>query len=104
MAPTSKTPKTISDRAAIRPVAAASAMETMPVTNRLKTSGMTVIRSAFSQTCPRLSTTPSPPVSHGASAPWAIPPTTTPATRAAMTKKLSEVKKAARREERIGQS
>ena len=73
-------------------------METMPVTSRLNTRGMTVIRRAFNHTWPRLSTTPSAPVSQGASVSCARAPTTTPAARAAMTKKLSEVKKAATRD------
>ena len=73
-------------------------METMPVTSRLNTRGMTVMRRAFSHTWPRLSTTPKAPVSQAACDPCARAPTTTPATRAAMTKKLREVKKAAMRD------
>jgi hypothetical protein len=49
-------------------------METMPVTSRLNTKGMTVMRRAFSHTWPRLSTTPKAPVSQAACDPCARAP------------------------------
>jgi hypothetical protein len=83
---------------ASRPVAAASAMEAIPVTSRLKTSGMIVIRRALSHNWPSPSTRATVPVPPGMPYACAAAPAARPPTRATNTQRLSEEKRAAVRE------
>jgi hypothetical protein len=79
--------------AANRPVRAASAIEAMPVTSRLNTSGTMVIFSAFSHRAPRaeiISAVPAPP---GRPHSLAAAPAARPPTSASRTHRLRDEKK-----------